>query len=439
MLQRSGSNLVWFGVLSSSLICLGVLAAHVGRGRATATFATVILAQDPGVENQSTSNGNGETDQEKEKVIARRSVAQTRTSWTDPARIAGHEKCIDCHQTEIKSWLSSKHSSRAFDLLRTSQRALEYAKNLHIRPADIAKSEICVNCHGTPQLQLDQRVGVIAGVSCESCHNAAGGDSGWLNAHAVYGFADTRREQESDEHYAHRAERCVNAGQLRSSNLYGLTKRCFDCHVVGDEVLAEAGHSHGYGFEMVEKSLGEIRHNFVLNPSSNAKTATLWTDPFRYGKHRSVEGRLRVMFVLGQMIDLEISLRNLARATAENEFSDAMLGRIDDAFELLSEDILAEVEDTEFDNGQRPDIEEIEAIVELVEPVWESLDDEGFNSDNTNKYIAIADAIAVQAKAFSQRDGQQLAFLDELDLLPEDFFDGAYEPNPQTNGPTGQN
>lgn len=339
----------------------------------------------------------------------------------DPNRIEGHAKCVDCHKTEVRALLASKHATRAFDLLRTAPTAKDYAEKLGIAPQDIARNSLCVNCHATPRRdEASGRLTVLPSVSCEACHNPAGGASGWLNAHAVYGPTGTRREQESAAHYRQRAARCRDAGQLRSTDLYALAKRCFACHVVGDEKLAEAGHDHGNGFELAAKTSGEVRHNFLLDPRVNAEAPTLWTDPLHHGAGRNAAGRKRVMFVVGQLVDLETSLRSLATATAEGDFSDLLVGRIEDAYELLSEDLLDEAKNT--------DLPEVKQAVAAVEPVWKKLDDDGFSPDDRQLYRDAAERVAQAAREFAQRDGNNLVEIDELRLLPEGPFEGLFQP-----------
>lgn len=335
----------------------------------------------------------------------------------DPARIEGHEKCIDCHAQEVKAWLASKHATRAFDLLRTSPTSRGYAAALGIRPSEIARKSICVSCHATPRQDHAGKPAVISGVSCEACHNASGGDDGWLNLHAVYGPRGTRREEESEAHFASRQANGEQAGQFRSSNAYHLVKRCFACHVVSDEALVEADHDHGDGFEVVEKMLGEVRHNFFLDRHQNADVATLWTDSLHHGMGRTAAGRKRVLFIVGQLVDLETSLRSLAKATEDNDFFELMFDRIDEAFGLM-EDVLDELDETE--------VPEIESVVELVEPIFEKLDDDGFAPDDKNVYLDAAKKIAQVAEAFAARDGNKLAAID--DLLPTGPFEGVYEP-----------
>jgi len=361
--------------------------------------------------------------QEQRSSVAQELVvpAETVTASTfDASRIEGHAKCVDCHAQEIKAWRASKHATRAFDLLRTAPTSIEYAKKLGIRPTDIARNSLCTTCHATQQRDDAGRLRVLSGVSCEACHNGSGGEDGWLNAHAAYGPRGTRREEESVDHYARRTATCEKAGQFRSANAYQLVKRCFECHVVGNEALAEAGHDHGDGFEFVTKALGEVRHNFFLDRQSNAEVATLWTDSLHHGSGRNAAGRKRVLFVLGQLVDLEISLRNLATATDENDFSDLMIERIEDAWGLLVEDLLEELTETA--------LPEVEEATKAVEPILEKLDDDGFAPADAKLYLAAATIVGKAAKQFATRNGNDLKELDDLDLLPEGPFEGVVQP-----------
>ncbi len=342
------------------------------------------------------------------------------TKVVDASRIEGHIKCIDCHAQEVRAWQASKHATRAFDLLRTAPTSVEYAEKLGIRTKDIARNSLCTTCHATQQRTDVGRLKVISGVSCEACHNASGGDDGWLNLHAAYGPRGTRREEETPSHFAQRMAACDTAGQFRSSNAYHLVKRCYDCHVVSNEALAEAGHDHGDGFDFLSKSLGEVRHNFFLDRHTNAEVATLWTDSLHNDGGRNAAGRKRVLFVLAQLIDLETSLSSLATATDENDFSDLMFERIEDAWGLLAEDLLEELEDTE--------IPEVAKATEAVEPVLEKLDDDGFSIEDAKLYRDTAIAVRKAALQFAERDGNELKEIDDLDLLPEGPFEGVFQP-----------
>jgi hypothetical protein len=346
-------------------------------------------------------------------------AATERHAIANRARIEGHEKCIDCHIQEVQAWFASKHATSAFDLLRTSPTSRQYAEGLGVRPSDIARKSLCITCHATPRHNQAGEATVISGVSCEACHNAAGGENGWLNMHAVYGPRGTRRGDESAEHLARRQASCRKAGQIRSANTYELVKRCFSCHVVSNEALAEVGHDHGDRFELVEKMLGEVRHNFFLDRTKNAEVATLWTDSLHREAGRTAAGRKRVLFIVGQLVDIETSLRSLATATEENDLSDLMIERVEDAFDLLGEDLLEELQETEL-----PDIEN---VVKLIEVLLEKIDDDGFDTNDRKLYLEAAEKVAKFAQAFATRDGSKLTEVDELDLIPEGPFEDVYQ------------
>ena len=169
--------------------------------------------------------------------------------------------------------------------------------------------------------------------------------------------------------------------------------------------------------------MGEVRHNFFLKPDENLKVATLWLEA-RQGEARTATGRLRVMFLLGQMVDLEVSLDSLSGGTEENDYTDELIGRIEDAYELLAEDVVEELEPEEDDPG----FAEIAATVGIVEPIYEALDEDGFDPENKDVYSKAAREIALQAKKFAKRNGKELSAIDELELFSDDEFDGVYRP-----------
>ncbi|MCG8650151.1 MAG: cytochrome c family protein, partial [Pirellulales bacterium] len=357
-----------------------------------------------------------------QEAVSQETVDQHHANLTivDATRIEGHALCVDCHKLEVQAWMASKHATRAFDLLRTAPTARQYAQKLGVRQIDIASKSICVNCHATPMTDAQGHRSVLSGVSCESCHNAAGGEDGWLNRHAVYGPRGTVRGRETEAHYRQRVAFAESAGQLRSENLYQLAKRCFQCHVVSDEKIVAAGHDHGDGFELVEKMQGEVRHNFFLDASANAEVSTLWRDSLHHGLGRTAAGRMRVAFLTGQLVDLETSLRSLATATEENDFADLMIERVEDAYELLAEDLLEELEETK--------IPEIERAVQAARVAYEKLDEDGFSPRDATIYLEAARQIGLEAEDFSRRDGNALKEMDDLELLPEGPFRGAFEP-----------
>jgi len=177
--------------------------------------------------------------------------------------------------------------------------------------ADLLKDSICADCHATKAVRNGQ-VKVISGVSCEKCHGAAGGEQGWLNRHQSYHASmPIPRADETPEHRAARIKACDEAGMIRSSNLYSLSKACFNCHIVGNEKLIAAGHKSASAFDFVSWSSGEVRHNFLVNKSNNADAPSLWME--RTGGN--AENRRRMKFVVGTLVQLETALRLRAQAT----------------------------------------------------------------------------------------------------------------------------
>lgn len=253
---------------------------------------------------------------------AREEHVASRVGTSGPAidrkAYVGADRCAECHQAEYLIWAASDHATCAFDLLRTSPNAKKYAVNLGMDAESVVRSRRCLACHSTPHDRVALRSGAFTGVTCEACHNAAGGEDGWLNVHAVYGPSGTRREEETANHRNNRIAACRAAGQIRCDDLYHLAKRCYGCHVVSDEeLIVRGGHKSGNpGFEMVERFSGTIRHNLFLDPQVNASVSSLWADPLWRKGQRSgrAQNRRRVMYVVALLVDLELSLRNRGRA-----------------------------------------------------------------------------------------------------------------------------
>ena len=236
---------------------------------------------------------------------------------TDPKTVVGATKCLKCHKAEHAQWMKTVHYTNHKRL--TSPNAVKYGKTLGIAQADIATSSMCINCHATPQDKGGKPQAIAGvGVSCESCHGGAGGKNGWLEPHGIYGPKGTTRKQETAAHRKTRFEDCRKAGKVGPHELYGVAKKCYSCHIVGNEKLVKAGHEAGsLGFEFASWSNGEVRHNFQLDQTKNAPVSSLWLNPVGdadKGK-RVAANRRRKMFVLGLMVNLETSLRNRGNAT----------------------------------------------------------------------------------------------------------------------------
>ena len=360
---------------------------------------------------------------------------------TVASRVVGETQCLDCHRSEYARWKKSKHAAGAFDTLRTDKDARKYAEALGIKAADItAPNSLCVQCHATRQTLESGEARVLPAVSCEACHSASGGAAGWLNAHAVYGEQGSSRVAETEIHYLERKVKCDKAGQVRSEHLYQLAKTCYSCHIIGDEALVnDGGHKAAtQNFEFATKSLGEVRHNFHLDQKVNAEAATLWVDPLWNGKGRTTAGHKRLMFVVGAMADLEVSLRYLAQVKDEDgDFFESMSDRVVDGYELLLEDVLevvveadAEDEADEENEDEAEDEDEDEdeeglpllaALLEELEEIYTRLDDEELVlEDDRTACVEAADAVATAAMKFvAKHNGNRLDALDEPEV-PDD-------------------
>ena len=86
-------------------------------------------------------------------------------------------------------------------------------------------------------------------------------------------------------------------------DLYSIAINCYSCHMVPNEELVNVGgHTAGTKeFELVRYSQGQIRHNFLRSNGSNNEQAS--------------PERLRMMYVVGLIADLEFSTRATAIAT----------------------------------------------------------------------------------------------------------------------------
>jgi hypothetical protein len=226
----------------------------------------------------------------------------------DPAKTLGPDSCIKCHENEMLAWKATPHFA-TFESLHRRPEAKAIADRLGL--ASIKRNDQCLKCHYTAQ-HVDGRERVVAGVSCESCHGAA---ADWVELHADYGGPTASKAQESVEHRRERIDRAIAAGMNNPSNLYLIARQCLACHTSPDERLVNVGgHAAGSAeFELVAWSQGKVRHNFLrTDGAANAPSSP---------------ERLRVMFVVGVMADLEASLRATAAASEKAAFGVAAAQR----------------------------------------------------------------------------------------------------------------
>lgn len=318
-------------------------------------------------------------------------------------KVMGREACAKCHATELKAWQASSHGKKSWALL-SDTKAPDFAKKLGIPVGDIqSATSMCTSCHGTHQ-KIEGKLEVAHGNSCESCHGAAGGEGGWFAVHSNYGSGTDKtmkellaqRTGESADHRAARLAACDKAGMNRSGNPLGIARNCLKCHTVPNEMLVAAGHPTSEKFEFVRWAQGEVRHNFLLDPTTNSEAPSLWLA--RAPDKRTVEGRKRLMFVAGQLADLEVSLRNRAKVTSTDRGSlgDAVNDRIDDAID--------ELEDLELD-----DLKPVLDIIEKHDIGKKSLKD--ITDGDKELYTMAADQVRAAAEAFvaKHKDGDGLS------------------------------
>lgn len=301
----------------------------------------------------------------------------------DPAKITTVEACGECHVSAYEVWKDTPHAT-TFKTMHRKERAETIAGKLGLQL--IKRDAFCFSCHYTPVLKSG-RIRVVSGVSCESCHGA-GAD--WIEVHNDYG-PGANHETESPAHREERIRRSRAAGMRRPSDLYDVAANCFSCHSVPDERLVNVGgHSTGSaGFELVEWSQGEIRHNFL--------------ESFKRGEigpnvERSSE-RKRVMYVAGRALDLEYSLRGAAVAEREGVYAKAMARRVRSA-----------VSELRAVHGASS-IPEVGRMLTLVKEVR-------VGPGNRAALLAAADGVEREARAFLARAdeavGTRLAALDPL-------------------------
>jgi hypothetical protein len=174
-------------------------------------------------------------------------VKQTRASGEIFVGAVGC-RSSSCHggagekRSQYITWSRQDFHSRAFSIL-TNARSARIAEGAGI--TDAPASARCTVCHSPFQSVAQDRLGPNAhpdeGVSCESCHGAAGP---WLRGH-------TR----PDWTYATR----VSAGMRDLRNLYLRASACVACHQNVDADLLKAGHP-ALVFELDSQSINQPKH-----------------------------------------------------------------------------------------------------------------------------------------------------------------------------------
>lgn len=311
-------------------------------------------------------------------ICAGLSNAQSdQTLHLDPANVKGPSACGECHENSVKAWRGSHHFG-TFKAMPRSEKAREFADKLGIKRV---KSESdCLSCHFTSALE-GGKVDTIGGITCESCHGAG---SAWIEVHSDFGGKDVTAATETAEHKKQRWEKSEAAGMIRPGNLYALAENCYQCHTVPNEKLVNTGgHPAGSNFELVAWSQGEVRHNLWYNDGASNEEAS--------------QNRRRMLFVVGQGLDLEYALRGVAKATAKDTYAVQMAKRAKRA--ALSIKALVDA------GVAAPEVKELLKIAASAK----------VSLNNEAPLLAAADKVSAQTKLLARNyDGSELAAVDAL-------------------------
>ena len=294
----------------------------------------------------------------------------------DPNKVITAEACSKCHGNEVQVWKTTPHFKTFKELSRNPEAKAICSK---MGLTSVKRSGICVDCHFTLQDQ-DGKEKPVSGISCESCHGAA---EDWVELHNDYGGPAASKESETEEHRIERLNASIEYGMKNTQDLYLIATSCYSCHTVPNEELVNiGGHTAGSeNFELVRWSQGTIRHNFLrTNGEYNAL---------------SEPERLRVMYVVGLVADLEFSTRATAKATEKSRFGLTVAQRAADAAVKL------------YELQQKLNDENIEDALRA----FAKADLRTNNSDSLNE---IADAIQMSGRLFVQcADGSSLTVVDQ--------------------------
>ena len=302
----------------------------------------------------------------------------------DPTKVMSADACANCHANEVAVWKQSPHF-RTYEELSRRPRAKEICGKLGLR--SVKRSDVCIQCHFT-QKEINGKIKPISGISCESCHGAS---KDWLTKHNDYGGPTATKESESETHKSQRLADCESLGMRNTRDFYSIASSCFNCHTVPNEELVNVGgHRAGtIDFELVTYSQGMIRHNFLRGEN---KTNV-----------ESAPEKLRLMYVVGLIADLEYSTRATANATSKSEYGLTVANRAAEKAVKL------------FELQQKLNHPDLEAVLRAFAPAE-------LRINNKTQLTKIANEIQTIGKRFAkENDGEKLAAVDEYLPKPADY------------------
>lgn len=302
----------------------------------------------------------------------------------DHSKVMGYETCSKCHANEVRVWQNTPHAE-TFRSLHRKPEAKAICKKMGQR--SIKRGDLCVDCHYTQQSK-GSSARAVSGVSCESCHGAA---KDWFAIHNDYGGPTATKQSESAAHRDERRKESIKKGMRNPSNLYLIARSCMNCHTVPNEKLVNVGgHQAGsLDFELVAWSQGIVRHNFMKTDGQSNSLSS--------------PDRLRVMYVVGLMADLEYSLRATSLSTERAQYAFTNALRADRLRKKL----------TQMQSEIRND---------FLQQACDAANDVKLRSNNNENIAAAAELVGAAAFSFaSQTDGNSLGAVDPYLPQPDQY------------------
>ena len=309
-------------------------------------------------------------------------LATSTASAIDAKLVIGPSACAECHKKEAAIWQHTHHY-KTFHSLPHDKDAKPIAEKMGVKR--LKSDSLCMNCHFTVQ-EKDGKLEAISGISCESCHGAA---KNWNKVHA--NFSGKKEGQETKAEIAARWAKSVAAGMIRPSMTYRIAENCFTCHVVPQEKLVNVGgHTAGSQFELVTWSQGEVRHNTWYNKGASNR--------------QDKPARLRMLFLVGRIAELEVSLIGVSKATVKADYAVKMAVRADKARKVVA--LLAKL------LPEAPELNQIAAIGQAAQ----------LKLNNEAQLVAAADKVAQLGLKFSNSyDGSKFAAIDKYIPGPDKY------------------
>ncbi len=315
-------------------------------------------------------------------AVASLTFGMSAAKAADPEKIVGPNNCAECHIKETAAWKTTHHFS-TFRALPKSKEATEIAAKMEVKR--LKADSLCLGCHFTSQ-SVSGSPTSISGISCESCHSEG---KEWYKVHS--GFSGKKEGQESAAEIKARWEKSEAAGMIRPKKTYTLAKNCFTCHLVLNEKLVNVGgHKAGSKFELVSWSQGEVRHN-------------LWKTKGKSNPEASTE-RKRMLFVVGRIVELEMSLIGVGKATVKKDYALKMAKRAGTARKVVAQ--LAKL---------LPEAQELQEIAATAKAVELKLNNEAQMTEAAGKISILG------LKFAAEHDGSAFGAIDKFVPGPKKY------------------